>query len=85
MDTNWLRGRRGLVVAAIILVFTPAAGLVFRIVGMLFGIIGFILGQVNPLGMFIAILIALGYLGYRVLRTNDADESNVEDTYDFFS
>lgn len=85
MGTNWLRGRRGLVVAAIILVFTPAAGLVFRIVGMLFGIIGFILSQVNPLGMFIAILIALGYLGYRVLRTNDADESNVEDTYDFFS
>jgi len=74
-----------LVVAAIILVFTPAADLVSRIVGMLFSIIGFILSQVNPLGMFIAILIALGYLGYRVLRTNDADESDVKNTYDFFS
>ena len=52
---------------------------------MLFGMIGFILGQGNRLGMFIAILIALGYLGYRVLRTNEADESDVEDTYDFFS
>ena len=85
MDTNWLRGRRGLVVAAIILVFTPAASLVFGIVGELFSFIGFILSQVNPLGMFIAILIALSYLGYRVLPTNDANKSDVEDTYDFFS
>jgi uncharacterized membrane protein len=85
MDTNWLRERRGLVVAAIILVFTPVASLVFGIVGKLFSLIGFILSQVNPLGMLIAILIALGYLVYRVLRTNNADKSDVEDTYDFFS
>lgn len=50
--------KRAWIVAAILLVFTPLASWVFRIIGVLFSIIGFVLSLVNVLGLFVAILIA---------------------------
>jgi hypothetical protein len=66
MGITW-SDKRVWIVAAIFLVFTPLASWIFRIIGVLFSIIGFFLGLVNPLGLFVAILIA-AVLIYRKLE-----------------
>jgi len=50
--------KRGWIVAAFLLVFTPLASWILRIVGVLFSIIGFFLSLVNALGLFVVIVIA---------------------------
>jgi hypothetical protein len=67
MGITW-SDKRVWIVAAILLVFTPLASWVFRIIGVLFSIIGFILSLVNALGLFVAIIIA-AFLIWRRLES----------------
>ena len=68
MGINWSDKR--LWIAAAVLLFTPLASWVVKIVGMLFSIVGFLIGLVNPFGLFVAIIIAAGF-GLRAYVGND--------------
>lgn len=57
MGITW-SDKRVWIVAAILVVFTPLASWIFRIIGLLFSILFFLLGLVNPLGLFVAIIVA---------------------------
>jgi hypothetical protein len=66
MGITW-SDKRVWIVAAILVVFTPLASWIFRIIGLLFSILFFLLGLVNPLGLFVAIIVA-AVLIYRKLE-----------------
>jgi hypothetical protein len=66
MGITW-SDKRVWIVATILVVFTPLASWIFRIIGLLFSIIGFLLGLVNPLGLFVAMIVA-AVLIYRKLE-----------------
>jgi hypothetical protein len=67
MGITW-SDKRVWIVGAILLVFTPLASWVFKIIGVLFSILGFLLGLVNALGFFVAISIA-AYVIWRRLES----------------
>jgi hypothetical protein len=67
MGITW-SDKRVWIVLTILLVFTPLASWIFRIIGLLFSIIGFLLSLVNPLGLFVAIIVA-AVLIYRKLES----------------
>lgn len=79
MDTNWLRGKKGWIVAAI-LIFTPAAALAFKVIGFAFSIIGFILGLINPFGLFVAMCIAAFLIGRRQMRRYNEEETTMDES-----
>jgi hypothetical protein len=66
MGITW-SDKRVWIVTAILVVFTPLASWIFRIIGLLFSILFFLLGLVNPLGLFVAIIVA-AVLIYRKLE-----------------
>jgi hypothetical protein len=66
MGITW-SDKRVWIVAAILVVFTPLASWIFRIIGLLFSILFFLLGLVNPLGLFVAMIVA-AVLIYRKLE-----------------
>jgi hypothetical protein len=66
MGITW-SDKRVWIVAAILVVFTPLASWIFRIIGLLFSIIGFLLSLANPLGLFVAFIVA-AVLIYRKLE-----------------
>lgn len=57
MGITW-SDKRVWIVATILLVFTPLASWILKIIGLLFSILFFLLGLVNPLGLFVAFVIA---------------------------
>lgn len=71
MDKLW-SGNRAWVIAIALLVFTPLASWVFRIIGVVFNVLGFLLGLVNWFGLFVVAIVAAA-LYVRAQLTNSEE------------
>lgn len=70
MDKLWSE-KRVLVAIVALLVFTPLASWIFTIIGVVFDIVGFVLGLVNWFGLFVVVIIAAAYVARKQLTNSE--------------
>lgn len=70
MDKLWSE-KRVLVAIVALLVFTPLASWIFTIIGVVFDIVGFVIGLVNWFGLFVVAIAAAAYVARKQLTNSE--------------